>query len=321
MQHDFLFRDAFVDDIAQALAAGFGGERHASAADGGHAVHDAVVNGSHAQGGQRKGNLFLCAAVQRGRAQRPERRVVARAQGQKADFIESGLVEALLQKFRDCLHAPLTGRPVYHSGVTEAAEARAAAGDFQGKPVVYRGDGDDLIRGIEEAVKISHHASCGMGGFRNERFHAAVTAFPVERGYVDARYGAGRAQKIGACGTLLKGFFEGVQEIHHGFLAISQDHEIEEWCHGFCTEEGTAAGDDQRAGLPILRALSCVQGDTAAIQHVEDVGIAEFVCDGKTHQVHILQIRVGFEGGEACAGFPEYIAVFPVRLVAALGPP
>ncbi len=82
-----------------------------------------------------------------------------------------------------------------------------------------------------------------------------------------------------------------------------------------------AAGDDQGAGLQILRALAGMQGDATEIQHVEDIGIAEFVGDGKTHQVHILQIRVGFESGKACAGFPEDSAVLPVRLVAALGPP
>ena len=63
MQHQPLFGDALVDDVAQALAARFRGKGRPGAPDARQTAHDVVVDGTHAQGRQGHGNLLRFAAI------------------------------------------------------------------------------------------------------------------------------------------------------------------------------------------------------------------------------------------------------------------
>ena len=63
VQDNFVFRNAFIDNIAQALAARLRRQSHAGAAQGRKAGHDVVINGAHAQGRQGDRNLLGIATL------------------------------------------------------------------------------------------------------------------------------------------------------------------------------------------------------------------------------------------------------------------
>ena len=101
MQQHLFLGDALVDDVTQALAARFGGQGTARAAQVGHALHDLVVDGAHTQRRQRKADLFLGAAAQHAVAQGLERGKVARAQRKEGNLVKARLFQAVVQQAGD----------------------------------------------------------------------------------------------------------------------------------------------------------------------------------------------------------------------------
>ena len=73
MEDNVLMADALVDDIAKPLTACFRGESAARAAQFSHCGHNFIVNGAHAQGGERKRHLFAGTLSQRPQAEGLER--------------------------------------------------------------------------------------------------------------------------------------------------------------------------------------------------------------------------------------------------------
>ena len=213
MQQHLFLGDALVDDVTQALAARFGGQGTARAAQVGHALHDLVVDGAHAQRRQRKADLFLGAAAQHAVAQGLERGEVARAQRKEGDLVKARLFQAVVQQAGDGVQRPFAHRAVDHARVAETAAARTAAGDLQRQAVVHRADGHHLAGGVGHLVEVGHDAARGPGVVGKTGLQTAFRIRREERGDVDAVDVAGLFQTAVTRPAFVQGLFQQAQHV------------------------------------------------------------------------------------------------------------
>ena len=275
---------------SQALAARLRGQRAAGAAHVGHAAHDAVVDGTHTQRGEGKADLFLGAAIQNAVAQGLERGKIAGAEREEGNFVKTRLAEAIIQKAADIRQAAFPYRAIGHARMAETAAARTAARDFQGQTVMDGPDGHDLRRGVGGVVQIRHNAAL-RAVIRKKGAQASVTVRRKERGDVDARNMARLFQKGLARPVAGKGLFQQAQHVGQQFLPVAEHHQIDEGGQRFGAEERAASSHDQRAFPQAWGAPLRAERNARQIEHIQDVGVAELMRNGKAHGMELRQRR------------------------------
>ena len=153
-----LFRDHLVDDLAHALGAALGGERQArAAAVAGQLVGQVDVEGVDAGRGQGEADLVLLVAVGQTLGDVADLAVVRGGEGQQADLLEAGRLQALLDHLADAGDGTLPHRAGDHARLAEAAAAGAAAEDLDRHPLVDGlGQRHQRLLGVRPLVQVHH---------------------------------------------------------------------------------------------------------------------------------------------------------------------
>src|SRR5690606_20118718 len=274
--------DHLVDDLADALRAALGGEGEAgTAAVAGQFVGQVDVEGVDAGGGEGETDLVFLVAVGEALGDVADLRVVRGGQGEEADLLEAGGLQALVDHVADAGDRALPDRAGDHAGLAEAAAAGAAAEDLHGHPLVDRlGERDEGLLGVGPLVEVHDgvlgHAPRDARAVGDDAGDAAVGEVldVVEAGDVDAA-GARQAEEEfrAAAGTAL-GLpgADDAGDLQDGLLAVADDGAVDEVGDGLGLEGRVAAGDDDGV---VERAVPGLQGDPGQVQGGEHVGVAE----------------------------------------------
>ena len=324
VQQQAFFAYALVDDVAQALAAGLWGQSAACAAQLGHAFHDGVVDGAHPQRRQGKADLFFGAAVQHAQAQGLQGGIVSGAQREEGNFVKACFVQAAAQQAVNIFQGALSHRAIDHAGVAEAASARAAAGDFQREPVVHGPHGHHLAHGIGGLIDVCHNAPCRAGIIRHkgaQRRAGRGRHGREQRWHVHAGDAPCRVEQFLSGPAPVAGFFQQFQHVRQAFFAVAQNHQIHKWGQGLGAEQGPAAGHHQRTGVQTFWPVRATQGNTRQVQHIEHVGIAQLVGDGKTEGMRADKGGIRLQGGQGGVVLAQHLRGFTLRSHNPFSPP
>ena len=134
----FIVGQAFVDDVAQALAAGFGGEGEAGPTGAPQDVGNIGIEAVDPLAGQGEADVVFRQAVAQFDANGGQGQVVGAAERQQGEIGIAGAFHPLLHRFDHRFGFHIPGRAGEHAGLAEAAAAGAAAADFNREAVVHR---------------------------------------------------------------------------------------------------------------------------------------------------------------------------------------
>ena len=288
-----------VDDVAQALGAGFRGEGEARLAVAAKDVGDVLVEAIHPLAGQREAHVVLGEAVAQLHPHRRQGEVIGAAERQQREIAVAGAGHPLLHRLDHRLWLHIAGRAGEHAGLAETAAPGAAAADLDREPVM---DGFD--------VGDQTHAVVGHGGghppqharrqFRPQGLEGdAIGPRGIERRHVDARHMGQINQQRRAAQPGGFGLGHHQANLRQQFLAIAEGEEIKEGRVRFrVAGGGGAAGEDQRRCCRIVERqvapLGGPQRQARQIQHLEDVGGTQLVAEAEAEDV---------EGGQGAAAF------------------
>ena len=304
-RHQVRLRVPFVDHVPQALRPRLGRQREARLADAPDLLHQGPGEGLHPHGGERDGDpLFLVALHERGE-QGLDPAVVAGAQRKQRQLAVPGRLKHLPGHGFQKAGVPLPDGPPDHARLAETAPARAAPGDLEREAVVDRlHQGDDGPPRPGAAVEVGddplpHGLPRRMQGGRVHALDAGQPGEPLP----PVQF------------PLLRGD-EGPGDFGDDLLPLADHEGVDEAGHRGGVEGAGAAGDDQRV---LLGPLFPPNRDPRQVQHVEDIGVAEFVLEREADGVEALQRRARFQRGQGDA-VPAHLPlhVRPGR-VAALG--
>ena len=129
--------DVFVDHIAHALGAGFGGKGQTGDPHGRHLVEDLFVEAIGAQRRHRHRGFAPSELAHDAFDQRRDTRVIGRAEAGERGLVVAGALDALDHAVHDRLRRALADRAVDHAGLAKPASLGAAAGDLDTGAVEY----------------------------------------------------------------------------------------------------------------------------------------------------------------------------------------
>ena len=279
-----------VDDVAQALGTGLRRKREAGLARSAEDVGDVLIKPVHPLAGQLQGHVLVRQTVAQLHPHRRQGQVIAAAERQQREVAVAGLFHAVLHgldhRFR--LHIPC--RPGEHPGLTEAAATGAAAANLHGEPVVNRFHMRYQPHGVVRHRR-RHPAQHPPWQLRMQRLQAdAVVARFVQRRDVNPGNLSQIPQQLGTGQAIGLGLGHHQPDLGQQFLTIPQRDEIKERGIGLGIARGCgASGKDQRRCRRItqrqIASISRPDGHAAQIQHLQDVGGAEFVTQAETEDV------------------------------------
>ena len=292
------FRDALVDDIAQALTARFRCKRRARAADARHARHDFTIHRSHPQGRQGYGDLFPCTAIRHIEEQGLEAGKIPTGKRQKGYVVIAGAGQAFLGQLPDFLNGTFPRGAQRHACLAKTASSGAAACDFQRKPVVHSPKRRDLTRGIKSILHIRHGAAqyrCVIG---KKRYKGTVCARRKKRGHINPGNMPGPAQEFRAGQSICARPDQQFHKLRHNRFALAQHHQIHKGGERFSAKSAAASGHDQRPTMQIFTAICRSQRNTGQIQHEQNIGESQFMGDTEPDKMGIGKIGVAFQRGQ-----------------------
>ena len=281
--HQVVFRHTLIDHIPHPLAPSFRSEGQAAfphRLDFLGQFHGKTVD---PQGRQGNAHPILPEIPQQLPDQRLQMGIIRGAQGEQRDFVVAGGRHQLFGQFQHRFQSPFPDRPVDDPRIAEPAPSAAAPEQFQHDPVVdgiaVRNDGmSGEIQGIQILFRpfVYHFRCCRFQGLFPGDGAVLSIGDGVEGGYIDALDPGDPAQEFQPAPWLPFPFPIPVQQGHFldDPLSVSQHAEIQEICQRFTVEHAAASGTYKGIiQCPFLGQ----DGDTAQIQHVEDVGIGHFV--------------------------------------------
>ncbi len=287
-----LFRDHLVDDLAHALGAALGGEGQAGAATvAGQLVGQVHVERVHA--GRRQGQAHLVVRVAVGEALGDvgDLRVVRGGQGEEADLLEAGGLQALLHHFADAGDASLPHGARDHAGLAETTAAGAAAEDLHGHALVDGfGERDQGLLGVGPLVEVHDrvlgHTPRHAGAVGHDTADAAVRQVldVVEAGDVDVA-GLGEAEEDLFAPARPPLGLPGADDLGHvedGLLAVADDRAVDELRDRLGVEGRVAAREDDRV---VDGTVAGLQRDAGEVQGREHVGVAQLRGEGQAEHV------------------------------------
>ncbi len=186
---------------------------------------------------------------------------------------------------------PLADRPGDHPGLAEAAAARAAAEDLHAVALVDGlGDRDDrglrVRPGVQVEQRVLAHRRGDAGPVGRDPADAAVgeVRHVVELRDVDA---AGRGERqqqavAPARAAALLPLADDAGDGEHGFLAVADDHRVEEVGERLGVERRVAAREHDRVRD---RPVGGGQRDAGQVKGGQQVGVAELGGEGHAEDV------------------------------------
>ncbi len=199
----------------------------------------------------------------------------------------------------DGLDALLPKGPVEKARLTEAASPDTAPQHLHGDPVVDHLDhGDWEGIGKISSVHILDRAfadssrSALLGGVR---LHGTVWIIGrlIERRHINPFYLGGPAQELLFGRALL---FALAVQLHHFqvyLFPVPQKEQVKKIRQRFWVAGAGAAGHHNVKQLCPVRAA---QRDTGELEHIKDIGVAQFVLQGKADEVKVFHRVAAFQG-------------------------
>ena len=286
----FLVAEALVDDVAQALGAGFGGEGEPRLAGTAEDMGDVGVEAIDPLARQGEGDVLVSEPVAQLHPHRRQRQIVAATQRQQREIGVAGAAHALLHRLNHRLGLHIAGGAGEHAGLTEATTAGAAAADLDGEAVVDRFDVGHQPHGVvghrRGGAPLDAHGQPRLQGLHRH----PIGGRAVERGHVDPRHQSQIPQGVRAAQTGGAGLSHHQADLGQQLLAIAEGDEIEEGRERFgIAGGGGPAGKDQRRGGRIsqgqVAASGSTDGDAGQIEHLEDVAGPELVAEAEAEDV------------------------------------
>ena len=117
-----------------------------------------------------------------------------------------------------------------------------------------------------------------------------IGAGAIQRGHVHARHLGQIAQQLPARMAGSASLSHHQADLRQQLLAIAEGHEVKEGGEGLrVAGGGGAAGKDQRWRIRVsqgqVAAIGCPDRDAGQLQHLEDVGAAQFVAEREAQDV------------------------------------
>jgi len=282
---------ALVDDVAQPLRPGLGGDGEARLAHPADFLDEPRGQGLDAKRRQPQGDPPAAVAVHQRAQQRLDPRVVAGAERQQRDLVVARRPEGLLGHREQRGGVALPHRPPDHPRLAEPASPGASPGDLEGDAVVDRvHEGDDGPQRVVPPVEIGDDAL------------AHPAALPVQGRDVEALQGGEALESLRAPQPLLPGPQEDPGDLGDHLLPLADDEGIEEGGHGERVERTGPAGDHDRVAIaPVLRP----PGHPPEVEHRQDVRVGQLVLQGEADEVKGPERRAGFERPERQPMLPQ----------------
>ena len=107
------------------------------------------------------------------------------------------------------------------------------------------------------------------------------------------------------------------RQLQDDFLPVAQHKGVKEGRHRLGIETGRAAADDHRVAAVAVRGQ---QGHAAQVQHVQEIGVAQFVLETHSQEVIGVQGRTGLQAGQGLAPGPEVRLQVRGRGIGPFGP-
>ena len=154
----------------------------------------------------------------------------------------------------------------------------------------------DVRVGERHGVEIAQHAllhhARQVGTQRIDRDEAAVLtpARRVQRRHVDARNLGQRVEQRAAI-TAIPTFVD-IADLAQRFLAVAEQHRVEELGERFRVERTRTTGDHQRIGRA---SIGGAHRDAAEVEHGEDVRVRQLVLQAEADDVELVERRVRLE--------------------------
>jgi hypothetical protein len=180
--------------------------------------------------------------------------------------------------------------------------------------------GNDVGRGQRHAVEVAQDAL--VDDARQLRTHrvdrhqpaALAVAGRVQRRDVDARHLRERIEQRAALAPIPAPVH--IADLADRFLAVAEQHGVEEFGQRFRIERARAAGDHQRVARP---AIGGAQRHAAEVEHGQEIGVGELVLETEPDDVELAQRRVGFDRDQGMARRAQHRLEVDPRRVDAFG--
>ena len=294
-----LLGHALVDHVPQALGARFGGEGQAAFFHplglGQGVLHELI----HPQAGQGQADPLVAQLVRQPGSQLVDMGIVAAGKGAEGNFFVAGIFHTGLGDLHQLFHAALPNGTVQHARLTEAAAPGAAPHDLQHDTVKdhlhighRRMSGHIGLVHVAENPLVNHCRSSVVDGLEALQRAVRVVLVPVQGRHIHAFQPGQTAQALLPGNALLAAVHDGVGHFHNGILAVADHETVEKLPQGFGIEgAGAARHHEGIAFLPVAGA----DGDAAHIQHIQNVGIAHFILQGKAYNIKFIQCVAAFQ--------------------------
>lgn len=301
------FRNALVDNVAQALSPGFGRKGQAALADLLDLLGDIDGKAVDPQRWQADADFLALEFVQELVDQFGQAGIIGRAQAHEGNLIVARIGDDLFGQVGQVFRRLFPDRPVEHAGLTETAAAAAAAEEFQDGPVVDDVDvGYDRFRREEDVFHIGNDAFLDF--CRRSRFsdsQALEVALCIVLGFIEGRHVVARLLGELLQEALLAArfplLFPGDDRIGQDlrrFFRFAQEKDVDVIGQGFGVVGTGTAGCHQGH---VVAAVFGKERDAGQIEHVEDVGKAHFVLERKADHIEVAYRRLRFQGKERIA--------------------
>jgi len=305
------------DDAAQARCARFRGEGQPGLAHALNRVGEGDGEGVHPQRGERDADAARAEAVDELSGQLLDARVVHAGEGKQRDLIVSGGGDGLFGLAQEGFRAAPAARPVDRAGLAEAAAARAAAHDFEGRAGVDGVDEGDYLAGWEgRGVQVFDNASDDALGRAATGSHGSLGAGAVEGGRVGAGdVDAGYRRELREClSPIARG--GGAGDLDDRLLPFSDEDGVEEVGEGLRVDGAGAAADDEWVAVGPVRRPERHAGQ---VEHCQHVGVGELVGQCDADGVELAQGSPGLKAGQGQVAGPELLLHVRPRCEGALG--
>ena len=280
--------DILVDDVAQALGAGFGGEGQAALAHLGGLFNEALGEVVHTQRRQRQTHMLLGCPLVQIVQQLFQLAVVRGGQAGKAQFFIAGVGAQLLRRPVQKARVTLAHGTVQKARLTETATTHTAAQHLNAGAVLngthhghheIRGRGK-LVQVLDDRLGDARRDARLIGGDGLDPAILVILHI-VERRDIDTGDLCNAQQQfLFGNAALLLGLFDLGADAGQLVFALTQLDHIKKVRNGFRVAGAGATRHDQR---PAFIAILGIERDARQIQHSQNIGIGKLVLQGEAH--------------------------------------
>ena len=302
--------EALVDDVAESLCPGLRGEGETRFPRAAKDVGNVFIEAIHPLAGQLKRDVLIRQAVAQLHPHRRQRQIVAAAQGEQREIAVAGLFHAGLHCLDHSFGFHIPSRSRQHSGLAEATTPGATAANLHRETVMHRFHMGHETHGVVGHWR-RHTAKNPCRDIRMKRLEGdPIGARSIERRHVNAGNLGQIPQQLRSRQSIRFGLRHHQTDFGQQLLTVTQSDEVEKrgiglWIAG----GGGPTSENQRRCCRITQGqvapISGADGHLRQIQHLKDVGGAQFVTEAETQDVEGRQRPTAFHGKQRLGTFPQ----------------